>query len=81
MRKVKQLVSEFELGLDVEVALLLMDVAVQSELLDEEMSLRRAFRVLAGSTERAQTILWIVEISDEAVSGLLGVGVEFLATR
>ncbi len=79
--KVKQLVCDLELGLEVEAALLLMNVAELSELLADETHLRRRLGALADSTQRAEKILWIIKISDESIHDLLEVGVKIWAKK
>ncbi len=52
VRRVKKLVVDFELGLVVEAALLLMGAALLSELLSSETELRRMLHGMADSGER-----------------------------
>lgn len=72
-RRVKDLIDDFDLGREVHAALLLMDVALLGELLDCEADLRHRLQGLPDTAARIQKTLWLIDMTDEAVKGLLGV--------
>lgn len=80
-RRVKDLIDDFDLGREVHAALLLMDVALLGELLDCEADLRHRLQGLPDTAARIQKTLWLIDMTDEAVKGLLGVGVDILASE
>ena len=60
--RVKKLVADFEMGIEVEAALLLLDVDSLSELLASETDLRRKLHGMADSDERMQKTMWLVSM-------------------
>ncbi len=80
VQKIKQLVSDFELGIQVEAALLLLDAATLRDFLVEEAHIRLQLREKWASC-RAAKVLWLVEMCDETVVDLLDAAVEVLTQK
>lgn len=79
VRTVRELVQSFELGREVEAALLLLDVTSLGELLAGEASLRPRLQGLPDREARITKMLWIVNITDEDVCDLMRDGMDILA--
>ena len=60
--RVQKLVADFEMGIEVEAALLRLDVDSLSELLASETDLRRKLHGMADSDERMQKTMWLVSM-------------------
>ena len=79
VRTVRELVQSFELGREVEAALLLLDVTSLGELLAGEASLRSRLQGFPDREARITKMLWIVNITDEDVCDLMRDGMDILA--
>ena len=79
VQRVKQIVDDFDLGIKVEAAMLLMSEDPLTRLVADEAEFRRRISALPPNSRR-QKVLWLIDICDEAVVGLLPFGMEILAT-
>ncbi len=79
VQRVKQIVDDFDLGIKVEAAMLLMSEDPLTRLVADEAEFRRRISALPPDSRR-QKVLWLIDICDEAVVGLLPFGMEILAT-
>ena len=79
VQQVKQLVHDFDLGIQVEAAMLLMSEDPLTRFLADEAEFRHRISALPHDSRR-QKVFWLIDMCDEAVVGLLPFGMEILAT-